>query len=348
MKGKKIYYCLLVQFLLIIGLNAQNISTPKASQFVSTTQEIGITKITITYHSPGVKGRTVFGGIVPYGQIWRAGANDNTTITISSDAKIGGQEITPGTYGLYILPKDENNCKIILSKYAKSWGTIIPVEEDLVAMFDVQARKIPYEEWLSYNFTDRTDSKIRIALRWEKMEIPFEVEINTTQEVLNNIRAELKGVAGFGWQGHMQAARYCLQNKTNLDEAMTWIDKSIANSKGFSNLSVKAGILAEEGKTQDAYAIMQEALPTGTPGQLNAYGYQLLGMGNTSEAVKIFAYNVEKHPDDPFIWGYTDSLGEAYLKDGNKEKALKYYKIAREKAPANQHAYLDNVIDGIK
>ncbi|MEO1033202.1 MAG: hypothetical protein AAFX55_17490 [Bacteroidota bacterium] len=124
--------------------------------------------------------------------------------------------------------------------------------------------------------------------------------------------------------------------------------KSITSSKGFSNLQVKAGLLYKRGDIAGAEKIMEEAIPTGTPNQLNNYGYQLLGMNKTKKAIEVFKYNVENNQDDPFIWGFTDSLAEAYLKDGNKKLALKYYKIAKSKAPQNRQAYLDGVIAGIK
>ncbi|MEH6537678.1 MAG: DUF2911 domain-containing protein [Psychroserpens sp.] len=338
---------LLFTLLLSTVTFAQNVTLPNVSQKSVITQRLGLSDVTITYHSPSVQGRQVFGGIVPYDQIWRAGANENTTIQFTHDAKVEGKTIPAGTYGLYIVPK-EDSAILLFSKYNKSWGTNVPDEIDLAIKVTVKPETIPFQEWLSYDFTDRGSKSITATLQWEKTQIPFKIEYDVNKIVVDNFRHELKGVAGFGWRGHMQAASFCLQNDINLDEAMTWADKSIASSKGFSNLQVKAGLLFKKGDVAGSEKIMNEAVPTGSPNQLNNYGYQLLGLGKTKKAVEVFALNVERNQDHQFIWGFMDSLGEAHLKDGNKEMALKYYKLAKTKAPQNQHSYLDGVIAGIK
>tara|TARA_R110002073_G_scaffold108336_5_gene243465 strand:- start:36623 stop:37654 length:1032 start_codon:yes stop_codon:yes gene_type:complete len=326
---------------------SQNVTLPQTSQKSTITQRLGLSDVTITYHSPSIRGRKVFGGIVPYGKIWRAGANDNTTIHFTHDAKVEGKKIAAGTYGLYIMPK-EDKAIVLFSKFYKSWGTNPPAEKDLALMVTVNYETIPSQEWLSYDFTDRGGKSTMAGLQWEKTRIPFKIEFDVTKIVIDNFRQELKGIAGFGWRGHMTAARYCAQNNTNLEEAMVWIEKSIASSKGFSNLAVKATLLAKKGNIAEAEKVMDEAVPTGNPRQINSYGYSLLGMNKIKEAIKVFKYNVENHPKDPNIWGYMDSLGEGYLKDGNKKMALKYYKLAKKKAPENEQAYLDGVIAKIK
>ncbi|WP_436515520.1 DUF2911 domain-containing protein [Ekhidna sp. To15] len=327
---------------------AQNLTLPRPSQYAEVTQRVGISDVTITYHSPGVNGRQVWGNLIPYGAMWRAGANENTTITFSHDAEIEGQPISAGTYGLFMFVKDKENIRIILSKYAKSWGTNYPAEADAVLMADVQTKTISSQDWLSYDFKDRSGDDVTAFLRWADLEIPFKISFDVDAIVIDNARAELKGPAGFSWRGYMQAANYCLQNDANLEEAMTWIDQSISMSSGFSNLQVKAGLLAKQGKVEEAKKVMDEALPTANAFQLNQYGYQLLANGDTKKAIEVFSMNVEKNANHQFIWGFTDSLGEAYLKDGNKKMALKYYKEAKKLAPENQHAYLDGVIKGIE
>lgn len=326
----------------------QNLTLPRPSQYAEVKQQVGISDVTITYHSPGANGRTIWGGVVPYGGIWRAGANENTTITLSHDAEIEGQEVKAGTYGLYLFVKDEANFRLILSKYSKSWGTNYPAEQDAVLITDIKANEIPFQEWLSYDFKDRSGDDVTAVLRWGEKEITFNIAFDVDAIVIDNARAELKGPAGFSWRGYMQAANYCLQNDTNLEEAMAWIDQSISMSSGFSNLQVKAGLLTKQGNTEEAKKVMEEAVPTANAFQLNQYGYQLLGNGDTKKAIEIFTMNIKKNSDHQFIWGFTDSLGEAYLQDGNKKMALKYYKEARKLAPENQYAYLDGVIANIE
>lgn len=327
---------------------AQNITLPRPSQYAEVKQRVGISDVTITYHSPGANDRQIWGGLVPYGAMWRAGANENTTITFSHDAELEGQAVSAGTYGLFMFVKDKENIRIILSKYAKSWGTNYPAEQDAVLIADVKTNEIPMQDWLSYDFKDRSGNDVTAALRWADLEVPFNISFDVAAIVIDNARAELKGPAGFSWRGYMQAANYCLQNDTNLEEAMTWIDQSISISSGFSNLQVKAGLLAKNGEIEEAKKVMDQAVPTANAFQLNQYGYQLLNIGDTKKAIEIFSMNVKKNSNHQFIWGFTDSLGEAYLKDGNKKMALKYYKEARKLAPENQYAYLDDVIKGIE
>jgi len=348
MKKLESRFLILLLMVVITGVTyAQNVTLPRASQQAVVTQRLGISDVTITYHSPSVRGRKIFGGITPYGNIWRAGANENTTINFTHDALVEGKKIAAGTYGLYMIP-GESEFKILFSKFHQSWGTVSPTEDDIVLNVTVKTEPIAFQEWLSYSFIDRSNKSLTVALQWEKLSIPFKIEYDVTKLVIDNTRAELKGPAGFGWRGHMQAASYCLQNNINLEEAMIWIDKSIANTKGFSNLSIKAGLLTKKGEKLAAEKIMDEALPTGTPNQLNNYGYQLLRQGKTKKAIEVFTLNVEKNKNHSFIWGFTDSLAEAHLKNGNKKMALKYYKLGKAKAPQNEQAYFEGVIAGIK
>lgn len=346
MKNSKSKLLMLFLFVSAISIQAQNITQPRASQEATITQRLGISDVSIVYHSPAVKGRKIWGATIPYGSIWRAGANENTTIHFTHDAMVEGKPIAAGTYGLFMVP-GENEFEILFSKYHQSWGTITPTEDEVVLKVTVVPTVIPSQEWLSFNFIDRGSKSLTAALQWDTLSVPFKIEYDVNKIVVDNARAELKGLAGFG-QGYNQAASYCLRNDYNLEEAMTWIDRSISNGKSFLNLSVKSGLLAKQDKTEASAKLMEEAITLANPNQLNQHGYQLLGQGDAKGAIKIFTMNVEKNPDHVFIWGFTDSLGEAYLADGNKKMALKYYKQAKTKAPEAQQAYLDGVIAGIE
>ncbi len=346
MKNSKSKLLLLFLFVSAISIQAQNITQPRASQQATITQRLGISDVSIVYHSPAVKGRKIWGVTVPYGNIWRAGANENTTIQFTHDAMVEGQAIAAGTYGLFMIP-GEKEFQILFSKYNQSWGTNTPIDDEVVLKVSVVPTTMASQEWLSYDFIDRGSKSITAALKWDTVSVPFKIEYDVNKIVVNNARAELKGLAGFG-QGYNQAASYCLRNDYNLDEAMIWIDRSIANGSSFLNLSVKSGLLAKQGKAEESDKLMEGALVVANGQQLNRHGYQLLNKGDTKGAIEIFSLNIEKNPDHAFIWGFTDSLGEAYLADGNKKMALKYYKQAKTKAPEAQYAYLDGVISGIE
>jgi hypothetical protein len=150
----KLVLRLLVVVIITSVAGAQNISTPRASQQATITQRLGLSDVTIVYHSPGVKGRKIFGSLVTGGDIWRAGANENTTIHFTHDATIEGKKIAAETYGLFMKP-GKNEVQILFSKYNQSWGTNSPTESVLALKVTVTPESIPFQEWLSYNFTDR-------------------------------------------------------------------------------------------------------------------------------------------------------------------------------------------------
>lgn len=334
--------------LLTMGLNSQTITLPMVSQKAMVSQQVGLSKIKIIYHSPAVNNRTVWGSLVPYDQVWRAGANDNTIIYFSDDVKVEGQDLKAGAYGLYMTPH-ENSVEVHFSSSTSNWGSIPPTEEEVVLTVNVTPETAPHREWLSYDFTDRGGNSVTAVLNWEKWSIPFNIEVDVEKVVLEHIRAELKGLAGFGYLGREQAARYCLTNDVALDEAMTWIDGSIQAEKRFSNLIVKAGLLEKAGKNEEAQSARTSALALANPAQINVYGYQLMNGGKVDEAIKVFLGNIESTPKThSFYWGFVDSVGEAYLKKGDLKNAVKYYTKAKEYAPDNRQAYLDGVIKGIK
>ncbi len=331
----------------VVITQAQSLTMPEASQDASITQRLGISDVTIKYNSPGAHGRKIFGGIIPYNVIWRAGANENTTIHFSHDAMVEGKKIKAGTYGLYMIPGKEK-FEILFSKFYKSWGTTLPTESETVLKVSVSPEKIAFQEWLGYSFTDRSSDKLVAVLEWSDIRVPFKIEFDITKIVIDNSIAELKGQAGFSGTSYMQLAAYCLNNNTQLEEAMTWIDISISRKKTFSNLKVKADLLLKKGQNEEAKKLMEEAFPLGNIWELNTYGYTLLNEDNTKEAIKIFTFNIEKHSNHHLEWRFIDSLGEAYLKDGNNKLASKYYKKAKEKAPATQDAYFDAILSQIK
>ena len=339
--------CLPLSIVLFTDLQAQSITTPRVSQQASVSQRVGITDISILYHSPAVNDRKVWGALVPYGQVWRAGANENTIISFSDDVTVEGAALKAGSYGLYMKPTD-NSVDVIFSSATKNWGTVVPTSEETVATVSVTPQQGPHQEWLSFDFLDRGGNDVTAALKWGTWVIPFNIEVDVKHIVLENIRAELNGVSGFGFQGREQAARYCLTNDIALEDAMTWIDQSINAERRFSNLSVKAGLLSKKGDEVASKALMEEAMTIASPVQVNIYGYQLLNAGDAEGATKVFLKNIEKTPKTHnFYWGFIDSVGEGYLKNKDLKNALKYYKMAKEYAPDNRQGYLDGVIGGI-
>lgn len=335
--------------ILLNGLNAeaQRIEFPWTTQKATVTQRSGISDVTISYSSPSVNKREIWGKVVPFGSIWRAGAAGNTTIHFTHNAKVNGKDIDAGTYGLYMLP-EKNTVKILFSKFYESWGTRKPNDNELILTVETKFIETSFQEWLTYDFIDRGSESITAALEWGNKSIPFKIEFDHKKIILDNTRSKLRGSAGFDQNNYLNAAFYCLKNDYNLKEALEWIEVSVSTWKQFTNLKVKSELLMKLGKEEEAKKSIQEALEIGKPYELNRYGYTLLGDGKIKDAITVFKTNIDRNPKNKNLWSYYDSLGEAYLKDGNKNEALKNYKIAKKNAPTNQQNYLDGLISKIE
>jgi hypothetical protein len=232
---------------------AQQLNLPRPSPKASVSQTVGVTDIDIHYSRPGVKERTIWGGLVPYGEVWRTGANENTTITFSTPVKVGGKELPAGTYGVQTLPT-QNEWTVILSKDAELWGAFNYKPENDAVRFQVKPEAAEHQERLSFEFDDVTDNSAVVALRWEKLRVPFTVEVDTGKAVLSGMRTAMR------WQTPYQAANYCITNNTCPEEASRWLDASIALEGTFVNHRAKATLLAKNGDYKGAVAHGEKAL----------------------------------------------------------------------------------------
>jgi tetratricopeptide (TPR) repeat protein len=222
---------------------------PRVSQGAKVTQVIGLSEVTIFYHRPGVKGRVIWGGLLPYGEFWRAGANEPTLFTFSDDVTIEGKKLAAGTYRFGTIPGPKE-WTVIFNSEVKNWGTVYEPQYDTLK-FTVTPETGPNEEWLSYSFTDLTPSSARVVLAWEKMRIGFTIEFNTLAKMESSVGT---------WQVLNAAAGYALSQNVYLNEAMNWVDRSIALDRNPRNLQTKADLLAQAGKLDDAIATAEEAV----------------------------------------------------------------------------------------
>jgi len=350
----------LLVFSNIVFAQGRNLTTPQASPHASVSQTIGLTEITIDYHRPGVKGRKIWGGLVPYGMApgaafnfknefpWRAGANENTTISFSTDVTVEGTKIPAGKYGLHMIPS-ENDWTLVLSKDNAAWGSFFYDEKNDQARITVTPTSSDEHEWLKYDFENLSPNSTVANLYWEKLKVPFKIEVDLNKTVLANMRTELTNLAGFNWQAWMQAAQFCLRNNMNHDEALTWIDNSISRNKNVRNVGVKAMLLEKSGQTAKAKAAISETMTLADQSDvetdLNNLGYLFLFNGKTDEAIKVFKLNVKKHPD---AWNTYDSLADAFQKKGKVADSVKNYKIALQKAPAAQKGRIEGVLNSMQ
>ena len=332
----------------------QNITTPRIpSPAASVSQTIGISTVTVDYSRPSVKGRQVWGALVPYGwnkqafgagndAPWRAGANENTVIKLSHPATIEGHMVPPGEYGLFFVINQDNTGEVILSKDSKSWGSFWydPQRDEMRAK--IALRSIPNTELLTYDFQDVTKNSAELVLNWEKMQLPVKIEFAVDEIVMANAMEELKGPTGFNWEGYSSAANYALRNKVDYDKALVWIGQAIAINSNFTDLSIKSGLLKETGKTAEAESVMKDAVQVGTENELNQYGYQLLADKEQDKAIAILTLNTQRHPKSANTF---DSLGEAYALAGDKKNAIINFKKSLALDPpaatkANSEKYL--------
>ncbi len=329
---------LFATLLFSINSTAQTITTPRvASPAAEITQTVGISKITINYSRPSVKEREIWGKLVPYGftnlgfgtataSPWRAGANENTTITLSHDAKVEGKDIKAGTYGFHVAVMENGDATIIFSNNSSSWGSYFYNEEEDALRADVKTSETAFTETLTYDFTATGKESTTVVLDWEKKRIPFSVKFQTDDIVLANAKDELRGVAGFGWQGPLSAANYVMQNNVELEQGLKWAKQAAGNTENFQTLFVKANLMKMAGTSEDIMPIFDKAANKANKGQLNYLGYQMMSKHkNMDKAIEYFKLNAKRHPKDANVF---DSLGEAYKTNGQNKLAIKSLKQA--------------------
>ena len=333
--------------LLISGtsLAQQNLVLPRPSPYAEVTQTIGLSQVKITYHRPSVNNRAIWGDLVPYDRVWRAGANENTVIEFSDPAKIGTNEIPAGTYGFHIIPT-KDQWTLILTSVSTAWGSFTYDPAEDVLRLVVKPEPAEMRENLLYYFDNVTGNSTEIVLHWEKVRIRMPVVFDVPKLVLQNIRGQLRSLPRFSWQGWNQAANFCLQNDINLDEALQWVERSIRMNRNFNNLRTRSALLLKLNRKEEADQVMKEALEIATEIELNAYGYQKFFNNDIDGAIEIFALNTKRFPDS---WNVFDSLGEAYQKKGNTELALANYNKAFEMVQdADQKKRIGDILKQLK
>src|ERR1700745_3812041 len=235
------------------------LNLPRQSQHAVVTQRIGITDITINYHRPLANGRQIWGKLAPYGQVWRAGANENTTITFTDSVTIEGQALDKGTYGLHMIP-GENEWTVIFSKDSNDWGSFTYKQDDDALRVKVKSQAVEVHDALAYDFDELKPDSAVVTMRWDKVAVPFKVHVNVNDLVTASIHRQLHGLNQYYWEGWDDAAGYFLANKINLDEALKDEDQSIQAEERYDNLLNKSRILEAMGRKQDAEMFRTKAL----------------------------------------------------------------------------------------
>jgi len=327
-----------------------NIPSEGGSKKAAVTEFIGLTEVSIRYDRPAVRGREgkIWGGLVPFGLSdqgygtskaapWRAGANENTVISFSSDVKIEGKSLAAGKYGLFMVVS-ESEVTVIFSKNHQAWGTYFYEPANDALKVTVKPAKVEAsKEYLEYEFMNQTANSATIVLAWEKWQIPFKIEADVVNTTLASIREELKGDKAFAWQSWNQAANYCLRHNTNLEEGLVWAENAISlrntGEKNFTTLATKAMFLSRLNKQSEADALMKEALPLGKMMEVHGYGRQLITQKKFNEALEVFKMNAKKNPSWTTSWG----LARGYSAVGDFKNAVKYAELALSQNPDEQN-----------
>lgn len=242
-------------------LLAQELKLPQVSQKAIVTQTVGLTDVTITYSRPGVKGRVIWGELVPYDKVWRTGANAATNFSVSDDVKINGQALPAGEYSLHTIP-GKDQWTIIFNKVAKQWGSYDYDQSKDALRIQVKPAEGPFQEWMQFSFPVVEPSAATVELAWEKVRVSFNIETNTQAKALANIKQALDDMNN--WNIPYGAAQYAFNaNLDNKDEAMKWINQSVSLKETYWNLRLKAEMLARDGKTADAIAAAEKAVALG-------------------------------------------------------------------------------------
>jgi hypothetical protein len=237
---------------------AQSLELPQPSPKAKVEQRVGLTDFTLDYSSPGVKGRKIWGGLVPLDQPWRAGANAATKLIANKDFTFGGKPVKAGSYAFYAIP-GKTSWTLILNSSSENWGTNGYDTAKDVARVTVKPEVAPMRERLAFIFSNTTDDATRLDLEWEKLRVSVPIQVDTKTQSLANIDKAVDEA----WRPHFLAARYHLDNNGDLDKALTLIDSSIGIKPTWWNNWIKAQLLAKKGKSAEAVASAEKAQELG-------------------------------------------------------------------------------------
>ncbi len=347
--------------LLCLGLlthgQFHTINIPQPSPKVMETQRLGITDISIDYSAPAVRGRDIWNTVISsYGDpnlAWRAGANMNTRISFSTDVTINGQPLKAGSYGFHI-DADGNNFTLMFAHHDNQWGSYYLDREKHVALkTTVQAETSTISEQLDYEFLNRTDSTVVIALEWGEKRIPFTVGVDLNKTVVESFRYELLGINTYRWEAWNDAANWCLNHNTNLEEALTWVSRSInggyngfAANKNATNLSTKARLLLKLKREEALNETITELVSTEmSAGEGNATSIFLLRINRPESALELLNPAVKRFPDAWYL-KLNRALANYFL---NKTKtALKELVAVQKVTPENFKGRMSEIIEEVK
>lgn len=244
-----------------------DLELPRVSPKATITQTLGFTDVTIAYSRPGVKGRAIWGALVPYGAPWRTGANEATSFTSTGDLKVNGQALPAGTYSFFTIPgKDE--WTVAFNTEKDLWGADKYDAAKDVLKVKVKPRAAEHTEWLSYGFENLTPGTGDLVIRWEKVALPITFETDAVDKAMAAVRAEMAApvadsLKADAWRTPYRGADYAFKNNLNAAEAVQWAESSVKLQENYYNVSLLAQMRAKAGNTKEAVALAHKAIQLG-------------------------------------------------------------------------------------
>jgi hypothetical protein len=285
---------------------------PQTSPAASAMQTIGITDVEIRYHRPAVNKRKIWDGLVPYGVVWRAGANEGTTIQFSTPVKVEGKPLDAGTYGLFMIP-GASRWTVALSRFPGGWGAYSYQPAEDAVRVEVSPQPLAEsQERLVYTFDDLADDAATLSLRWEKLRIPVRISVDVPATVGASIREDLRGGKHWNADAWAQGARWELAHG-DVDVASEMADHALSLQTTFATLRTKAAVLEKKGDAKGAAALRQQASGIATEAQtINVQASKLLGDKKNDEAIAWLNDYLARHPDSRELWRVHAFLAQAY------------------------------------
>jgi tetratricopeptide (TPR) repeat protein len=344
-----------------IALLAQNeaVTLPRQSPRAAVSQTIGITDVTVVYGRPSVNKREIWGKLEPWGYVyrgfgtsqkapWRAGANENTTISFQHDVAVAGKPLAAGTYGLFMALTPEGVVTVIFSKDHNHWGSFFYDESRDALRVDVKWEDAPFRELLTYEFTDVTEDSAVLALAWEKKRIPIPLKVDNHAIVVASLKHEMRSSKAFRYQAGVEASQYLVANNYDLPLALEWADWAVTGQffgeRNYNTLSNKALVLEKMGRMEEAKPVMNDALKLATVVQIHQYARRLLQQGKKERALEVFQLNAAQNPNK---WPVNYGLARGYSAVGDYKSALTALLQAQKEVPAgdavNANAVATNI-----
>ncbi|MBK7009578.1 MAG: DUF2911 domain-containing protein [Saprospiraceae bacterium] len=314
----------------------------------SASQKIGVTEVEVTWNAPSVRGREGniwgtdvayfgfkelgFGSYVP--SPWRAGSNECTTISFTTDVTINGKPLAAGKYAFFIA-LEQDSSTLIFNKNVGEWGSYFyDKDQDVLRVVTRQRKDQPLQEILKYDFIQRAENELELYLAWENWQIPMSIGVDLKKTTLASIQSQMSGAMGFDPLSLEAAARWCLTQEVNYQQALTWIesatDPKFTAIDKFGAITVKAGLLEKLGRDQEAEQILHASIHKANTFELHNYGRQLLAQNKVDKALEIFEFNFKNQAGQ---WPTHVGLMRGLSAKGKLKEALDHARLALEQAP---------------